>query len=77
MQAISDIFAIWPSTKEMADDLGQKYDTVLRWKLRKRIPSTAWPTIIEKAAARETLVTAAQLLAANAPRRRSMKAKAA
>ena len=70
MQELRDIFAIWPSIKEMADDLNEKYDTVKRWRNRRRIPSDAWPQIIEKAARREHLVTAAQLLELNnAPRR--------
>lgn len=71
MQELLDIFEIWPSIKEMAADLNEKYDTVKRWRNRRRIPSDAWPQIIEKAARREQLVTANQLLAFNnAPRRR-------
>lgn len=62
MQALQDIFDIWGSDKAMADDLDQKADTVKHWRLRGRIPSDAWPRIIEKAARKEQLVTAAQLL---------------
>lgn len=70
MQELRDIFNIWPSIKDMADDLNEKYDTVKRWKNRKRIPSDVWPRIIEKAARKEHLVTAAQLLELNnVPRR--------
>jgi len=65
MQELRDIFGIWPSLKEMADDLNEKYDTVKRWRNRSRIPDTAWPKIIEKAARRERLVTAAELLELN------------
>lgn len=67
MQAIEDIFGIWPSIKAMADDLGQLEDTVYRWKQRGRIPEDVWPMVIEKAAARETLVTASQIMRLNAP----------
>lgn len=67
MQAIEDIFAIWPSLGEMAEDLGQLEDTVYRWKQRGRIPEDVWPSIIEKAAAREKLVTASQIMRFNAP----------
>lgn len=67
MQHLQDIFSIWPSVSSMADDLNEKYDTVLKWKVRGRIPEHAWPHIIEKAAKREHLVTAAQLLQFNAP----------
>lgn len=67
MQAIDDIFGIWPSLREMAEDLGQLEDTVYRWKQRGRIPEDAWPGIIEKAAGREKLVTASQIMRFNAP----------
>lgn len=67
MQAIEDIFGIWPSLSEMAKDLGQLEDTVYRWKQRGRIPEDAWPVVIEKAAARERLVTASQIMRFNAP----------
>jgi len=70
MQALRDIFAIWPSIKAMADDLDEKPDTVKRWRIRRRIPSDVWPRIIEKAARREQLVTAAQLLDLHAAERR-------
>jgi hypothetical protein len=67
MQQLQDIFAIWPSISAMADDLDEKPDTVFRWKKRGRIPETAWAKVIEKAAKREQLVTASQLLRFNAP----------
>lgn len=67
MQALEDIFSIWPSLREMADDLGQLEDTVYRWKQRGRIPEDMWPSIIEKAAGREKLVTASQIMKFNAP----------
>jgi hypothetical protein len=65
MQAIQDIFDIWPSINEMAFDLKQLPDTVYRWKKRRYIPVDVWPTVIETAAKREVLVTAAQLLHLN------------
>jgi hypothetical protein len=67
MQVIGDIFAIWPSLREMAEDLGQLEDTVYRWKQRGRIPEDIWPAVIEKAASRERLVTASQIMKLNAP----------
>jgi hypothetical protein len=67
MQELDDIFRIWPSIKDMADDINQLPDTVSRWKLRRRIPEDAWPKIIERAAAREQLVTASQIMKLNAP----------
>lgn len=67
MQVIDDIFAIWPSLRQMAEDLGQLEDTVYRWKQRGRIPEDVWPALIAKAAAREKLLTAAQIMRCNAP----------
>lgn len=67
MQAIQDIFGIWPSISEMAADLGQLEDTVYRWKQRGRIPEDAWPMVIAKAAERESPVTASQIMRFNAP----------
>jgi len=67
MQELQDIFAIWPSIQAMANDLDEKYDTVKRWRNRGRIPATVWPKLIEKAARREQLVTATQLLELNKP----------
>lgn len=71
MQELCDIFAIWPSIKQMAEDLGQLEDTVYRWKKRGRIPEDMWPALIEKAAGHEQLVTAQQLMKFNtAPKKR-------
>lgn len=67
MQALQDIFGIWPSLAEMAADIDEKPDTVYRWQLKGRIPETAWASIIEKAARRERLVTIAELHGANRP----------
>lgn len=62
MDEIQDIFNIWPSIEEMASDLGELPDTVYRWRKKGRIPAHVWPELIEKAATREHLVTAAQLM---------------
>lgn len=70
MQAIDDVFAIWPSLSEMADDLGQRFDTVYRWKRAGRIPQEHWERVIERAATREKLVTASMLLSLSEPFKR-------
>lgn len=70
MQAVSDIFGIWPSISAMAEDLGQPYDRVQKWHARRRIPVTAWPRVIEKAARREKLLTMADMAAINLPKQR-------
>jgi hypothetical protein len=67
MQAIHDIFALWPSISAMANDLNENSDTVLRWKYRGRIPEPAWPKVIERSAALGQPVTAEFLLAVNTP----------
>lgn len=54
----------------MAADLGEKPDTVLRWRLRRRIPEHAWEQVIQRAALRGQLLTASQLLSFNAPMKR-------
>lgn len=51
----------------MAAEIDELPDTVYRWQRRGRIPEEAWPKIIEKAAKREKLVTAAQLMNLNGP----------
>lgn len=79
MQELQDIFSIWPSITVMATDLDQLPDTVYRWRKKKRIPVHAWPAVIEKAAKREVLVTAAQLMdlsSASKPRGRPRKTAA-
>lgn len=70
MQTVSDIFAIWPSLSTMAEELGEPYNTVQKWHARNRIPVTAWPRIIEKAARRERLLTMADMAALNIPKQR-------
>lgn len=66
MQDLQDIFSkIWPSVRALAKDIGEEYDTVLRWRLRGRIPEEHFEKLIQKAAIREHFITAGQLLAAN------------
>lgn len=70
MQALQDIFALWPSIREMADALNEKSDTVLRWRIRGRIPEDAWPKLIEEATSRHIQITANDLLTLNRPMKR-------
>lgn len=70
MQAIHDIFQIWPSIKQMAADLDQVPDTVYRWRKKGVIPPHVWPELIERAAKREVLLTATQLMNLSAPTKR-------
>lgn len=77
MQALRDIFTkVWPNARVMATEIGEEYDTVRRWRSRARIPERAWSKIIEKAARREHLITAANLLDINRePKRRGRPVK--
>jgi len=52
----------------MAREIGEKPDTVTKWK-GKRIPSEHWPAVIEAAARKGAAVTAADLLRLNPPRK--------
>ena len=67
MQAVQDIFRIWPSVRQMADGIGREYDTVLRWRLRGRIPEDSWGEVIRAAAEAGVELTAENLLVVNAP----------
>ena len=64
MESVSDVFAIWPTAAAMAKDLELPYQTVAKWRQRGRIPQDAWIRLIECAAKRERLLTAADLLRA-------------
>lgn len=67
MQAIHDIFGVWPSVGVMATELERGYDTVLAWRTRGRIPEDAWTDVIGAAAKRGAQLSIAQIVAANAP----------
>lgn len=69
MQAFDDIFSIWDDISDMATALNEKQDTVYRWSLRGRIPDNAWDRVIEAAKKRGTVLTVADLHAANKPRK--------
>jgi hypothetical protein len=66
MRRLNDVFAIWPSKVEMADELGEKPSTVSKWLRRGRIPDTAWPILIRKATGRGAAITADDLMRLNA-----------
>lgn len=48
---------IWPTVRELADDLGLPYTTVHSWSVRGRIPSERDFEIIEAAAKRGVTIT--------------------
>ncbi len=67
MQATRDIFGIWPDINSMADEIGEKPDTVYRWDRKRRIPEPSWQAVIEGAKKRSVDLTASDILAFNAP----------
>lgn len=67
MQALDDIFAIWPDISTLATALQEEPDTVYRWKKRHRIPERVWPGVITAALGRGKVLTIADMHAANRP----------
>jgi hypothetical protein len=67
MQAIQDIFGIWPTLVDMATAIGAKPDTVYRWQKKGRIPEDSWQAVIDAAVVRGQPLTAGDLLAVNTP----------
>ena len=52
MQRISDILAKWPSTTDLAVDLGVKRGLLAVWRHRNRIPPQYWLRLTEAATRR-------------------------
>lgn len=69
MQAIDDIFELWPDLTAFAAAVGQKRDTVYRWQRSGRIPDTAWDDVIAAAKKLGKKLTVEQLHSANRPSR--------
>lgn len=62
MKSVNDVFRIWDSTVDMADDVGESHWTVSKWKQRKRIPQSAWMAVVQAAQRRGKKLTAENLL---------------
>lgn len=58
-----DIIRAWPSLKQMADDMGVRYDTVQKWHVRNSIPSDKWKKVARHALIREINGITVDLLA--------------
>ena len=46
METVPEIIDKWPSVAELADDLGEKPNTVSKWRQRQRIPSDRWLPLV-------------------------------
>jgi len=59
---VKDIFDWWRDLKSFAADVGQKYETVKKWRQRGRIPNEHWPALIVAARAKGKNLNADSLL---------------
>jgi len=48
-ETLDELIGLWPSEAEFARDIGLKPSHVAVFKVRRKIPSTYWPAIIEAA----------------------------
>lgn len=65
MRKLTDVFELWDTLAEMADDVDQNVFTVQKWHQRKRIPVDAWPAVINAAKRKNAALTADDLLRAH------------
>lgn len=63
------IMALFGSLQDFASALGEKYDTVVKWRARNSIPSWRWGRLVELAAERR-INLAIEDLARSQPARR-------
>ena len=74
MKTVQDIFSCWDTVPDMADDVGVSCWRAKKWKARKRIPHSAWPSVMDAVKRKGKDLTADDLLAMHAAkgtRRRS------
>lgn len=70
MQALGDIFALWPSVKAMAFDVGVQPDTARKWKRFSRIPSDSIVAVARAVQAKGANLSPEQILSLNSPMRK-------
>jgi hypothetical protein len=59
-----DVIDLWPSTDELAKDLGlEKPDTARKWRSRNWIPPIHWPDLLDHAKRRRIKLTLQDLRA--------------
>lgn len=71
MRTIDDVFNQWGTLTAMAADVGWTRDAVEKWRERQRIPSNAWPALIQSLRSKGKDLSSDQLLAMHARARRS------
>lgn len=62
IQSFSEIVNLWPAAKVLAEDIGEKPETVRKWRSRNRIPSVKWQAVINAAKKRRYPVTSNLLI---------------
>lgn len=74
MRNFKEVIDLWPSTAELASDVGKEADAVRKWKERGSIPSDVWADLVAAAVKRNYPVDV-QLLAslAKKPKRKSVR----
>ena len=71
MLSLREVLDLWPSPKDLADDLGEKQATVQKWRDRNRVPAKKLHGLLLSARKRRFKVSAKLLirLSARGPRR--------
>lgn len=67
MQELRDIFGLWDSIGSLASAINRKYDTVLAWRIRGRIPEDAWGDVVAAATKIGKELTISDLYRVNGP----------
>lgn len=75
MKNFKEVIGLWPSPAELAGDVGEKADTVRKWKERGSIPSDCWVDLVA-AAEKRNFPLNVQLLASLAKKARRKQARA-
>lgn len=47
LKSHTEIIDLWPSQEALAADIGLSASAVRKWRQRRRIPSEAWPAIVD------------------------------
>jgi hypothetical protein len=61
-QSFREIIQWFPTTRELAKELGTSDAVVRQWKLKDGIPARYWPSLLETKIARRRGLTAAKLV---------------
>lgn len=71
MRYHSEVISYWPSTSELAQDVGANAEMVRKWEERKRIPADWWHDVAQAAQKRNYPVDIQKLSLAKRKRKHS------